>query len=120
MTNTLPKLLTAVAASAFLIATPASAQTKVYPPQDLDDRVTPSHRSAMVDTFRGVTKPRAEDAEVDTSFGARVPESVETHPVPDEILEVAPDMMGYEYFTRPDGSIVFVYPEDRTVGMVLE
>jgi hypothetical protein len=49
----------------------------------------------------------------------RAPESVETHPAPDEILGVTPDTMGYEYCTLPDGSIA-LYPEDRTVGMVLK
>jgi hypothetical protein len=40
--------------------------------------------------------------------------------VPEQIIAVSPDVTGYEYFTLPDGRIVLVHPEDRTVATVIE
>ena len=55
MTNTFPKLFTALGAAAFLFAVPLAAQDSgagvggfdVVPFQDFDERVTPDHRTAM-------------------------------------------------------------------------
>ena len=130
MANTYPKLLAAIAAAAFLTATPVYAQTTsgsvgggaadVYPSQDLDERVNPL-KQQMGETFRGLASPPvATDVTVDATIGATVPEGIIRGPVPPEIIAVAPETEGYEYFTLPDGKIVLVHPADHTIASVIE
>ena len=144
MANTYPKLLAAIAAAAFLTATPVYAQNTgsgtgdagtaagtgdtaggggadVVPFQDFDDRVTPEHRTAMSTAFHGMTLPPAVmDVTIDPTPGFEIPATIETHPVPPEIVEVVPDVRGYEYVTLPDGRIALVHPEDRVIATVLD
>lgn len=136
-----PKVLTAAAAAAFLTLTPVYAQTDsgggdaagatagggagggaadVYPSQDMDERVSPL-KHQMGETFRGLsTQPAATDVTFDPTIGATVPETVVRGPVPAEIVEIAPETEGYEYFTLADGRIVLVHPEDHTVATIIE
>jgi hypothetical protein len=129
MTNAFPKLLTAVGAAAFLFASPVAAQDSpggggadVVPFQDFDDRVTPAHRTAMSTTFRGMADlpPAAADVTFDPTPGTAIPGTVQTYPVPDEIIEVSPDVRGYEYVTLPDGRVALVHPQDRTIAAILD
>ena len=41
-------------------------------------------------------------------------------PVPAEIVAVAPETAGYEYFSLPDGRIVLVHPAERTIATIIE
>jgi hypothetical protein len=132
MTNAFPKLLTALGAAAFLFAAPLAAQNTsggvgggaadVVPFQDFDDRVTPDHRTAMSTTFRGMSDlpPAQTDVTFDPTVGTSIPGTVQTYPVPDEILGVSPDVRGYEYVTLPDGRIALVHPQDRTIAAILD
>jgi hypothetical protein len=130
MTNTFPKLFTALGAAAFLFAAPLAAQDSgvgggaadVVPFQDFDDRVTPDHRTAMGTTFRGMANlpPAQTDVTFDATVGTAIPGTVQTYPVPDEILGVSPDVRGYEYVTLPDGRIALVHPQDRTIAAILD
>jgi hypothetical protein len=130
MANTYTKLLAAIAAAAFLTATPVYAQNTsgsvgggaadVYPSQDLDTRVNPL-KQQMGETFRGLASPPvATDVAVEAKIGAAVPEGVVLGPVPAEIVAVAPETEGYEYFTLPDGRIVIVHPAERTIATIIE
>jgi len=133
MTSAFPKILTVVAAAAFLAVAPVSAQTTgsgtggagggaadVVPAQDLDQRVNPETRLKLGDTFRGLTMPEAMAVTVDATVGAVVPETAVRHPVPQEIIAAAPETQGYEYFVLPDDRIVLVHPEDNTIAMILD
>ena len=130
MANTYPKLLAAIAAAAFLTATPVYAQNNsgsvgggaadVYPSQDLDERVNPM-KQQMGETFRGLgSPPAATNVAVEATIGATVPDTVVLAPVPAEIVAVAPETEGYEYFTLPDGKIVIVHPGDNTIATIIE
>ncbi len=142
MANTYPKLLAAIAAAALLSVSPLAAQTSgdtggsdtaagatdspggggadVYPSQDLDARVSPL-KDQMGETFRGLASPPvATDVAVDATIGATVPEGIVLGPVPAEIVAVAPETAGYEYFSLPDGRIVLVHPAERTIATIIE
>lgn len=142
MTSAFLKLLTATAAAAFLIATPAAAQTngteagaeagaeagtegggggaEVVPSQDLDARVNPN-KAMIGETFRSLElAPAATEITFDPTIGAAVPETVVVEPVPPEIIAVSPETEGYEYFTLPDGRIVLVHPEERVVATIID
>lgn len=130
MANTYPKLLAAIAAAAFLTATPVYAQNTsgdvgggaadVYPSQDLDERVNPL-KQQMGETFRGLASPPvATDVAVDATIGAAVPEGIVLGPVPEEVVAVAPETEGYEYFTLPDGRIAIVHPAERTIATIID
>jgi hypothetical protein len=129
MTNAYAKLLTAAGAAAFLLVSPVAAQDSaggggadVVPFQDFDDRVTPAHRTAMSTAFRGMgdLPPAQTDVTFEYTPGTAIPDTVQTHPVPDSILEVSPDVRGYEYVTLPDGRVALVHPQDRTIAAVLD
>jgi hypothetical protein len=122
MTKSFPKLLTAVAAAAFLSISPVSAQTVGGPEISRDqliERVQPVHRENMLEAWRGLTMPPASEVAFDPTPGAAVPATVQLSPVPDEIIAVSPDVTGYHYYTRADGSIILVDPVTREVAMVL-
>ena len=124
MTSAFHKLLTAAAAAAFLAVSPVSAQVtggpEVVPSQDLDARVSP-YKHELREGFLGAqVPPPYADVAFDPAIGVTVPEDVTLAPVPPEIIEVTPDVTGYEYFTLPDGRVVLVHPEDRTVASVIE
>ena len=141
MTSAFLKLLTATAAAAFLIATPAAAQTngtdagaeagaeagtegggggaEVVASQDLDARVNPN-KAMIGETFRGLELAPAATVAFDPTIGTAVPETVVLAPVPPEIIAVSPETEGYEYFTLPDGKIVLVHPEERVVATIIE
>lgn len=124
MTNALHKLLTASAAAAFLAVSPVSAQVtggpEVVPSQDLDERVSP-YKHELRQGFEGATVPPPyADATYSPTIGDPVPEDITMSPVPPEIVEVSPDVSGYEYFTLSDGTVVLVHPEERTVATIIE
>ena len=124
MSHALHKLLTAAAAAAFLAISPVSAQVtggpEVVPSQDMDARVSP-YKHEMRQAFEGIeVSPPYAEAGFDATIGATVPQGITTAPVPEQIIAVSPDVTGYEYFTLPDGRIVLVHPEDRTVATVIE
>lgn len=141
MANAYPKLLAAIAAAALLSVSPLAAQTSgsgtgtaagasdsaggggadVVPFQDFDERVTPEHRTAMSTAFHGIDLPPAvTNVTIDPTPGFEIPATIETHPVPPEIVEIVPDVRGYEYVTLPDGRIALVHPQDRVIVTVLD
>jgi hypothetical protein len=124
MTNAFLKLLTAAGTAAFLAISPVSAQVtggpEVVPSQDLDARVSP-YKHELREGFLGAqVPPPYADATYAPTIGSTVPEAITTAPMPPEMVEVSPDVAGYEYFTLSDGRVVLVHPEDRTVATVIE
>ena len=68
----------------------------------------------------GNALPAATNVTFDPTPGTAIPTTVRTYPVPDEIIEVTPDVRGYEYVTLPDGRIALVHPQDRTIVTILD
>ncbi len=136
MTSAISKLLTALCAATFLAIAPVSAQQTgtdagvgapagggtgdLEPTHELDQRVSPEHRTTMMQTWRGLTMAPAVEVAVDPRVGTEVPVTVARHPVPQEIVTIVPDVEGYEYYAMPDGRIVIVDPQTSTIAMVLD
>ncbi len=131
MSNAFPKILTVAAAAAFLAVTPVYSQTSgtgtgggaadVVPMHEFDQRVTPEHRTTMGTAFRAMQlPPAATDVTIDLTPGVVIPETLQTHPLPPEIVEAVPDTRGYEYVNLADGRIALVHPQDRTIVTILD
>jgi hypothetical protein len=133
MMNAIPKLMTAVAAAAFLSISPVTAQVdpapganppNVAPPEisryEIEERVSPEIRLQMGETFRGLAAPAVEGVAIDPAIGATVPPTAQIHGVPPEIVAVSPEVEGYNYVTLADGRTALVDPETNTIVMVLD
>jgi hypothetical protein len=125
MTNKFPKLLTAAAAAVLISVGSASAQAPqtVNPDAsrgEIQERVTPDARTQIGETFRALGTPPATGVTFDPTPGAVVPEGLQTHPVPAEVISVFPDARDYHYVTLPDGRTALVHPIDRDVVMVFD
>jgi hypothetical protein len=59
------------------------------------------------------------DLDVDLNIGVRIPQTVDLHPLPPDIVRIVPDYEGYRYFILADGTIVIVDPDSLTVVYVL-
>ncbi len=57
---------------------------------------------------------RRENVNIDIRVGERVPQDVEVLPLPAEVIAIAPDYRGYDYFVSND-QIVFVAPETHEI-----
>jgi len=79
-------------------------------------RTSTEHASRATDILmRG---GRRENANIEVTVGARVPESVAIYPIPAEVLAFAPEYREYNYFIDND-EIVFVTPQSHEiVGMI--
>ncbi|MFW6077785.1 MAG: hypothetical protein ACOC71_08520 [Hyphomicrobiales bacterium] len=126
MANTTPKLLAALGAAAFLIATPVAAQNsggagaEVYPELGVFfERLNPDKHRDVHQRFTGLGSPAAEEA-VEASVGGTVPQGIATYPVPEEIYEVMPETRNYEYFMMSDDRVALVHPETNTIEVILE
>lgn len=62
---------------------------------------------------------RRENVDVDVRVGLRIPDSVTITPVPAEVIAVAPEYRGYDYFVESD-EIVFVAPESHEIVGAIE
>ena len=62
---------------------------------------------------------RVTDIDVDLNIGVRIPQTVQLHPLPAEIVRIVPDYEGYVYFIMADGTIVIVDPDALTIVYVL-
>lgn len=124
------RLLSAVAAAAFLTLTPALAQTdgeagaqsgdpQVEPMQEMDPRVSEEQRVVIRESVTALAvEPVAVDVEVVP--GAVVPETVVLQPVTPEIVTAVPDFRDHRFFVMPDNRIAIVHPTERQVVMVLD
>jgi hypothetical protein len=109
MTNAIPRLMTAVAAAAFLSLSPVAAQVEggaagVVPEFELDQRVSPDARSDLHQRF----------------YGSPMPQAAEVRPVPEEIAEAYPEMAGYDYFALPGDRFILVNPDTGNIAMVVD
>jgi hypothetical protein len=135
MMNAIPKLMTAVAAAAFLSISPVTAQVdpapganppNVAPPEisryEIEERVSPEIRFNIGEAFRapGVAALAPTPVEIDPTVGAVVPPTAQIHGVPPEIVAVSPDVAGYNYVTLADGRTALVDPETNTIVMILD
>ena len=51
--------------------------------------------------------------------GERIHGNIEVRPLPPEVVAIAPDYQGYDYFVGSDDEIVFVSPKSHEiVGMI--
>ena len=57
---------------------------------------------------------RRSNVNVNIRVGERVPEGVEIEPLPTEVIALAPEYRGYDYFVEND-EIVFVSPESHEI-----
>ncbi len=58
---------------------------------------------------------RPVNAGIDIRVGVRVPETVEIRPLPEDVISIAPEYRGYNYFIDSDDEIVFVSPESHEI-----
>lgn len=54
-------------------------------------------------------------AGIDIRVGVRVPSEIEVRPLPEEVIVLAPEYRGYDYFIDSDDEIVFVSPESHEI-----
>ena len=125
MTYEFPKILTAAAAAVLISVGSASAQApQTVNPQasrdTIQDRVTPDARTQIGETFRGLGTPPATGVTFDPTPGTVLPEGLETHPVPNEVISVFPEAQDYHYVTLPDGRTALVHPVDRDIVTVFD
>jgi hypothetical protein len=59
------------------------------------------------------------DVDINVDVGVAVPTTVELHPLPPRIVEIAPAYRGYEYFVLADGRIIIVDPSSHEVVYIL-
>ena len=62
---------------------------------------------------------QSENVDVDINVGVRVPDSVTIYPLPEEVLTIAPEYQGYDYFVD-NGEVVFVAPETHEIVGAIE
>jgi hypothetical protein len=61
-----------------------------------------------------------EHAGVDINVGVRVPDGVSVYPLPAEVIAIAPEYRGYDYFIDDNDEVVFVSPETHEIVGAIE
>jgi hypothetical protein len=76
------------------------------------------HATRLREALRG--HGQREHAGIDINVGVRVPESVTIYPLPAEVIAIAPEYRGYDYFIDDNDEVVFVSPETHEVVGAIE
>jgi len=61
-----------------------------------------------------------EHAGIDINVGVRVPDGVSVYPLPAEVIAIAPEYRGYDYFIDDNDEVVFVSPETHQIVGAIE
>jgi hypothetical protein len=81
-------------------------------------RITDVQKTRIKEVFRGRPGPRLTHVTFRVGVGARIPRTVRIEAVPPEIVGIAPEWQGYDYFETPD-QIVIVDPMSFSIVGVL-
>ena len=76
-------------------------------------KMSNEHAARVGETLRRDARPVR--AGVDIRVGVRVPSEIEVRPLPEEVIVLAPEYRGYDYFIDSDDEIVFVSPESHEI-----
>jgi hypothetical protein len=94
-------------------AAPAIAQNAVV-------ELTPDQQTTIVQDFSADEIAPAPSVSFDVATGVVVPDTVELHPLPANVIAVVPDYSGYQYFRTSEGQIVIVSPDSKKIVTVLK
>jgi hypothetical protein len=81
--------------------------------------LTPQQRTQITRSFTGVNVRPVTGINFAIVVGTVVPDTIELHEVPTEVVKVAPDYRGYRYFVVGN-QIVVVEPKARRIVAILE
>lgn len=76
-------------------------------------KMSNEHAERLSETLRRDARP--ERVNVDVRVGARVPETVVVRPLPADVISLAPEYRGYDYFVDSNDEIVFVSPDTHEI-----
>jgi hypothetical protein len=76
------------------------------------------HATRMREMLRG--HGQREHAGIDINVGVRVPDGVTVYPLPAEVIAIAPEYRGYDYFVDDNDEVVFVSPETHEIVGAIE
>jgi hypothetical protein len=82
-----------------------------------DLHVSEENASRISETL--LSRSQNEKIDINVNVGERLPDSVNVLPLPPEIVELAPEYRGYDYFVEND-EIVFVRPTTHEVVGIIE
>lgn len=94
-------------------AAPAIAQSAVV-------ELSPDQQTTIIQDFSADEIEPAPSVSFDVETGTVVPDAVELHALPANVIKVVPDYSGYEYFRTGDGQIVIVAPDSKKIVTVLQ
>jgi hypothetical protein len=95
-------------------AATSGSQTNVNASANLE----PQQQSKIVETLRGRRSEAVTNVNFTVSVGATVPETVRYHPVPEDIVSIAPQYRGYHYVMVRD-EVVIIEPRTRKIVTVI-
>lgn len=81
-------------------------------------RLSSEHAVQVSQTLRREARPI--QGNVDIRIGARTPDWVDIRPLPEDIIAIAPEYRGYDYFIDSNDEIVFVAPESHEIVGAIE
>ena len=81
--------------------------------------LTPQQRTQITRSFTSVNVRPVTGIDVSIAVGTVIPDTIELHEVPVEVVKVAPDYRGYRYFVVGN-QIVIVEPKARRIVAVIE
>jgi hypothetical protein len=76
------------------------------------------HATRLREMLRG--HEEREHAGIDINVGVRVPDAVTVYPLPAEVIAIAPEYRGYDYFVDDNDEVVFVSPETHEIVGAIE
>jgi len=85
----------------------------------VNGRINVSHEKASRVSETLMQRGHRENLNISVNVGARLPETVALYPVPEDIVEIAPEYRGYDYVIDND-EIVFVQPSTHEVVGTIE
>jgi Protein of unknown function (DUF1236) len=77
--------------------------------------VTTEQKTRVKSVFLSHRVAPARDLDVSVNVGVRVPRSVHFYPIPEDIVTIAPDYRGYEYFMIDEAHVAIVDPDTLEV-----
>lgn len=106
----------------FMLAAALFATGGVLPAiaQDAVVELSPDQQTTIIQDFSADEIEPAPSVSFDVETGTVVPDAVELHALPANVIKVMPDYSGYEYFRTGDGQIVIVAPDSKKIVTVLQ
>jgi hypothetical protein len=81
-------------------------------------RISDEHATRLREVLQG--HGAREHAGIDIDVGVRVPDSVTVYPLPAEVIAIAPEYRGYDYFIDDNDEVVFVSPDTHEIVGAIE